>query len=340
MGHIFISYSRSDVSAEDGIVRSLVARLRRNFNIWLDKTDIKAGTNWQAALENAVKNSSALVFILSPNSVKSEWCNAEINAARAMNIPIIPYVYQKADFPFGMSSTQAVFHDVGSIEKLERDLHSLVPTASVHSPTPLITEGLLNNGAVKFAEAAARTPHSKRFFVPLKDEEIELIGLSLQPTSFCTTYLVGRAEDTLIYKPCIQLALQFAGPYESADFPVRIAHHFLIKDRDFPLRMLLVRGPAQITYDEQRNSNSLSYVLDIPTASENQWADALNAVQTALKVLHKDRQNPALQLFVQGPVAGITYELGSEHRGLQYRTEHYQYERDTQQYYRVLGNIS
>ena len=166
-----------------------------------------------------------------------------------------------------------------------------------------------------------------------------LLGLPLLPTSFCTTYLIGRADDTLAYKPCIQLALQFSGPYESADFPVRIAQHFLAKDPNSLLRMLLVRGPAQITYDERRNSNSLSYVLDIPTDDENQWSDALHATHSALKLLHKDRQNPALQLFVQGPVAGITYELGAEHRGLLYKTEHYQYDRDTQEYYRVLGNM-
>jgi hypothetical protein len=341
MGHIFISYARKDINAEDGVVRRLVARLRRNFNIWLDKTGITAGTNWQNALEDAVKSGNALVFILSPNSVGSDWCKAEIQAARNAKIPIVPYVYQKADFPFGMDHINALFHDDDpqAAEKLETALRELAPSAYIHTESPLITKNLLNNREVTFAQAAEQISDPKRFFLSIEDEEVELLGLPLLPTSFCRTYLLGRVDDTLAYKPCIQLALQFSGSYESADFPVRIAQHFLAQDRNFPLRMLLVCGPAQITYDERRNSNSLSYMLDIPTDDENQWSDALHATHSALKFLHKDRQNPALQIFVQGPVAGITYELGAEHRGLLYKTEHYQYDRDSQKYYRVLGNI-
>ncbi len=341
MSHIFVSYARKDINTEDGIVRRLVARLRRNFNIWLDKTGITAGTNWQNALEDAVKSGSALVFILSPNSVDSDWCKAEIDAARNAKIPIVPYVYQKTEFPFGMDQINALFHedDPQAAEKLEAALRELAPSAYIHTESSLITKNLLNNREVTFAQAAEQISDPKRFFLSIDDTEVELLGLPLLPTSFCTTYLIGRAEDSLAYKPCIQLALQFSGPYESADFPVRIARHFLAENRHFPLRMLLVRGPAQITYNERRNSNSLSYILDLPSDDENQWADALHATHAALKLLHKNRQNPALQLFVQGPVAGITYELGAEHRSLLYKTEHYQYDRDSQQYYGVLGSI-
>lgn len=341
MSHIFVSYARSDIAADDGIVQRLVARLRRNFTIWLDKTSITAGTNWKESINKAVKDAGAIVFVLSPASVKSEWCEAELDSARKAGIPIIPYVYQKTDFPFGMDSTNALFHaeDHQAPEKLEDALRQLAPAAYIHAESILITENLLNNRDITFAQAAERTTHSKQFFVDLKDAEVELIGLPLRPTSFCTTYLVGRKDDTLAYKPIIQLALQFAGPYEESDFPVRIASHFLTQDSQFPLRMLLIRGPAQITYDTRQNSNSLSYVLDPPTADENQWADALHATRSTLRLLHQNRQNPALQLFVQGPVAGITYELGVENRGLLYRAEHYQYDRDHQRYYRVLGKI-
>lgn len=342
MSHIFISYNRKDMSDDDRVLQRLVSRLRRNFNIWLDKTDIVPGTNWQGALEQAIKTGSAMVFIMSPNAVASHWCLEEVSAARSAGIPIIPYVYRKADFPLGMSTTHAIFHEDSPDPQaeLENALKQHAPQAYIHSESRLIAENLINSRDVTFADVASGLQDVKTFIIqPDDDHEIELFGLPVIQTSFCTSYLVGRADDTLAYKPRVQLALQFSGRYESPDFPAKIAAHFLKDDPQFNLRMLLVRGPAQITYDARAETNSVNYVLDPPTADENQWSDALHAIQSALAQLHHNRESPGLQIFVQGPVAGITYALGAEHRGLSYRAEHYQFDRDNERYYRVLGAL-
>jgi hypothetical protein len=341
MSHIFISYSSKDSKADDGILSRLIARLRRNFKIWLDQTGITGGNDWQDALKQAIRDSSALVYIVSPNSVDSDWCQTEIKFAHSNGIPIIPYIYQKADVPFVISSIHHISHedDPQAPEKLETALKEQAPDTYIHGEPILVTENLLNNAEVTFRQAAEQTENEKLFFAAMDSGEVKLIGLPLVTTTFCSALLVGRADDTLAYKPLIQVALQFSGRYDDADFPSRIGKHFLQAVADFPLRMLLVRGPAQITYNESKDLHSLNYVLDPPTGDQNQWADALHAVRSALRLLHKNRENPALQLFVQGPVAGITYELGAEHRGLLYRAEHYQYDRDNQRYYRVLGSI-
>ncbi|QPC80537.1 toll/interleukin-1 receptor domain-containing protein [Phototrophicus methaneseepsis] len=336
MSHIFISYSREDVKSEDGIVQRLITQLRRNFHIWLDQSDIIPGTNWQDAIQTAVKNSSVMVFILSPQSATSDWCKAEINAAKASKVPIIPYVYQEADFPFGMSETNAVFHsqNTHALETLEEAIKKLAPQTSVYQEAIVVTNNLLNNSKMTFQEATAEVRTYKTFYVNL-DAEIELIGLPLLSTSFCTAYLVGRADDKMNYQFNIQVALQFSGQYESDDFPVRIAKHFLKEDPKAHLRMLLVRGPAKITYNQHTKTNSLSYILDRPTEEENQWKDAVNTIQNSIKLCHKGHENPQLHIFVQGPVAGITYALGANYRDLQYKVQHYQYDRDAQEYFNV-----
>lgn len=342
MSHIFISYSRTDLANGDNIVKSLIARLRRNFRIWLDKSDITPGTNWKHALQQAVSSSGAMVVILSPNSANSEWVETEIGVAQSKKIPIIPYVYQPVELPFGLGSTNAIFHysDERPQQKLEEALKELVPEMYIHGDGLLASYHLIGNKDLSFTDAAQKIGNALRFIVTLKDTEIDLIGLPLKATTFCTTYLIGRSADKLDWQARVQLALQFSGKYGDADFPVRIAKHFLSENEDFKLRMVLVRGPGKITYDEKHESNAVSHELDVPTADEqNQWIDALNAIQQALLLYHKGREAPKLQVFVQGPVAGITYELGAEHRNLHYQAEHYQYDREKQTYYRVLGKL-
>lgn len=341
MSHVFISYSSRDMENEDGILRQIVGRLRSNFNIWLDKTDLTAGTDWQEALHGAVKSSRVVVFFVSPASVESKYCKAEIAAAQNADIPVIPYVYQDTDLPFGLLRTQAIFHTSDHpIEKLQEALREHAPETYVHGDARLLTEGLLHNRERTFASASERFEQALSFKLSLDDEtEIELVGLPLMTTSYCSSYLVGRADDDLRWRPTIQLALQFSGPYRSAGFPLDVAKHFMTAERDFPLRLLLVYGPPQIVYNQRNDSTTLQHVLEMPNELGNPWQDAVKAVQKSLQLYHKDREQPNLQIFMLGPVAGIAYELGSSHRNLYYHSEHYAFERADKKYYRVLGNI-
>jgi hypothetical protein len=349
MSHVFISYAHDDMKSDDGILRRLVSRLRLNFNVWLDKSDIIPGTNWKDELQKAVRTSSVLVFFLSPRSSTSDWCEAELDAATSAKVPIIPYVYQKADFPFGLSSTNAIFADEAGRpqEKLEAAIRQLAPDTDINGLSALIENKLLHNRDITFEQAAADMKSELHFVVNVDNEdasgeatEIELIGLRLASTSFCTSYLVGRSNDNLAWKQRIQLGLQFSGEYRSSSFPVPIARHFFKKyGVDFPLRLLLIYGPPQITYDERLKTNTLSHVLDMPTDDTDQWADVLKAVQKTLSIYRDERDALELQIFVQGPVAGIMYELGSVHRGLHYQSEHYHFDRDSRRYHRVLGNL-
>lgn len=341
MSHIFISYSRKDLTDSDGVIKNLVARLRRNFHIWIDKAELKAGTNWKQALESAISSSSALLLLLSPNSLDSEWVESEIDTARAKGKPVIPFVYRATNLPFGLSSTHAIFYETDDhpLEKLEQALQAVAPDTWLHSTQTLANLGWLGKRDLTFGEAAQQMTGTLSMTVNLDPDEVVLVGLPVKNSTFCSSYLLGRRDDSLGYQGRVQLALQFSGTYSDANFPIQIARHFLKTDPSFSLRMLLVRGPGQISYDEQRNSYSVQYELERPTEGVNQWQDALQSVRDVLEIYHIGRESPGVQLFVQGPVAGITYELGAVQRGLHYLVEHYQFDRAKREYYRVLGSL-
>lgn len=78
-GQVFISYSRKDYP----VMLRIVAFLRkRGINAWLDNEKLSPGTPiWEEEIEKAIKNSSAIIVVLSPDSKNSEWVRREISLA-------------------------------------------------------------------------------------------------------------------------------------------------------------------------------------------------------------------------------------------------------------------
>src|SRR5262245_62819009 len=74
---VFISYSRKDSTA---FVDELVLGLEdRGFTPILDRHDIKPGEPWEARLGGLIEQSDTVVFVVSPEAVKSEGCDWEID---------------------------------------------------------------------------------------------------------------------------------------------------------------------------------------------------------------------------------------------------------------------
>ncbi|MGB6535501.1 MAG: toll/interleukin-1 receptor domain-containing protein, partial [Xanthobacteraceae bacterium] len=78
---VFISYSRRD-STE--FVDELVARLElAGFVPFLDRHDIAAGEKWEERLGALIGQTDTVVFVVSPEAVKSERCAREVKTAHA-----------------------------------------------------------------------------------------------------------------------------------------------------------------------------------------------------------------------------------------------------------------
>ncbi len=91
--HLFISYSSSD---RHSFVSRLAGDLTdKGYTLWVDNlgpkySGITAGKAWQQELADALHQAKAVIFVISPDSIRSVWCQAELNRASEQNTPIIP----------------------------------------------------------------------------------------------------------------------------------------------------------------------------------------------------------------------------------------------------------
>jgi hypothetical protein len=109
---VFISYSRKDSTA---FVDELVLGLEdRGFAPILDRHDIKPGEPWEARLSGLIEQSDTVVFVVSPQAVKSERCVWEVDKALALSKRLLPVIYKSvpdADIPDKLSNLQFIPFD-------------------------------------------------------------------------------------------------------------------------------------------------------------------------------------------------------------------------------------
>ena len=106
--YIFVCYAHAD----DEIVYPEIAELSaQGINVWYDE-GISAGRVWRAAIGDAIKNASAVLFYISPASLNSDHCSREINFALDERIDIVPSYLEKTqlttDLQIGLGRVQAL----------------------------------------------------------------------------------------------------------------------------------------------------------------------------------------------------------------------------------------
>jgi WD40 repeat protein len=87
MADVFVSYSRRDAD----FVRRLAAALtERGKDAWVDVDGIRDAEVFPAALRAAIEQSDGFVFVVSPDSVSSAYCEQEVEHALELNKRIVP----------------------------------------------------------------------------------------------------------------------------------------------------------------------------------------------------------------------------------------------------------
>jgi hypothetical protein len=88
IGHVFMSYSRRDTD----VMRRIVTFLReQGIKVWVDNEKLVPGTPiWEEEIEKAIKGTSAIVVVLSPDAKNSEWVRREIALADQYRKRIFP----------------------------------------------------------------------------------------------------------------------------------------------------------------------------------------------------------------------------------------------------------
>jgi hypothetical protein len=121
---IFISYSHEDAPW----VRKFAEALRRqNLNVWLDEWRIAAGDSVANALETALRDSDAIVAVVSPSNARSPNVYFELGVALGMGKRLIPIVSPDLDrsaIPFDLRLRR--FLTRGSPEEAAREVAKAV----------------------------------------------------------------------------------------------------------------------------------------------------------------------------------------------------------------------
>lgn len=98
---IFISYNRADSAFVDKLANNLVMR---RHHIWMDRWELNIGDSLIDRIQNALTESSAILVILSKNSVGSEWCKKELNSGLMRELAekkvlVLPCIVDDCDIP-------------------------------------------------------------------------------------------------------------------------------------------------------------------------------------------------------------------------------------------------
>jgi len=89
---VFISYSRTD----SDFARKLNNALQiQNKTTWFDQESIASGEDFEQEIFKGIERSNNFLFIISPSSVNSPYCDREVEYAKKLNKRIVTVLYQK-----------------------------------------------------------------------------------------------------------------------------------------------------------------------------------------------------------------------------------------------------
>lgn len=118
-----MSYSRKDDSKAEIIINALQ---KYNVVTWVDKQDVPKGEEITPSLFQGIDESTVFVFLISPDSVESDWCKQEIEYAKK-NKKIVP-VYiaetQQDRIPESIKSRNYVFCR-DNLDNFEQSIHEI-----------------------------------------------------------------------------------------------------------------------------------------------------------------------------------------------------------------------
>ena len=101
----FLSYSRKDLEQASSICDEFI---KKNIVVWFDKNDIAGGDFWKQAIYEGIRKSNILVFLMTPNSVESQWCLFERNLAEFDGKAVITVMLKECTPPVDVQHLQYI----------------------------------------------------------------------------------------------------------------------------------------------------------------------------------------------------------------------------------------
>ena len=112
---VFISYSRKDMAFADRLESALKGR---GFEVLIDREEIYAFEDWWKRIQVLIEHSDTVVFVLSPDSVKSDVALKEVTHAASLNKRFAPIVCRRVEVgavPEALQRLNFIFFDDPSL---------------------------------------------------------------------------------------------------------------------------------------------------------------------------------------------------------------------------------
>ncbi|MGD1855297.1 MAG: TIR domain-containing protein [Leptolyngbyaceae cyanobacterium] len=89
MTQVFLAYAQTDVEVMRTVRRSL---WRQGMTVWSNQTDIPTGKAFKQVVNQGIEEADTMVYLLSPDSLRSNYCQYELNYATTLKKRIVPMV--------------------------------------------------------------------------------------------------------------------------------------------------------------------------------------------------------------------------------------------------------
>ena len=89
--HIFVSYKHEDSDFAEVLINRVG---KAGFNTWVDHDQLHIGADWRNEIDQAIKNSFALIVIMSPEAKASEYVTYEWAFAWGAGVQVLPILYK------------------------------------------------------------------------------------------------------------------------------------------------------------------------------------------------------------------------------------------------------
>jgi WD40 repeat protein len=112
----FISYARADFA----FLHALITGLENNgISVAVDQRDLPYGEEWKAELLNLIRNSDAVIFVVSPQAINSKWCLWELEQAKVLSKRVVPIRLTEVD-PAAIPEEVAAIHQLSFSDVWDR----------------------------------------------------------------------------------------------------------------------------------------------------------------------------------------------------------------------------
>lgn len=189
--HIFISYSHKDAETVNKI--SKIIEQVSNMQVWID-SNLRGGENYFSVIANQIMECKYFVFIVSDNSILSDWCLRELEFAASErkiivavwldNISISPrikLVIQNTHYVNYYSTTdEAFFEAMGKTFKSSETLLRKETLNDLNSDEIWTETYFLDHNEIKKIEKLLSDEQNGRFSVCFEPKNSCLLGLAYE----------------------------------------------------------------------------------------------------------------------------------------------------------------